>query len=174
MSLGARAVNLFSLCPFPDVPVGPVVWKLSQICEFMTPKSPCPSRIKGLILAHVHSQMNMHTCAKVVPDRSSCLASFPHFLMCAPPQCPLGFEGLLFLAYVHSLMNLYTCATVGPDRSSGLEAFPDLLSDDPLTPMPLPYQGVHFALTSIPRLICTRVQNLVPIGPDVWHLSPIC
>ena len=38
-------------------------------------------------------------------------------------------------------MNLYTCAKFGPDQ---LEAFPDLWIDDPLTPMPLCYQGDNF------------------------------
>ena len=41
-------------------------------------------------------------------------------------------------------MNMYTCAKFDPDRSRGLEAFPDLWIDDPLTPIPLGYQGVTF------------------------------
>ena len=80
--------------------------------------------------AHVHSQINMHTCAKFGPDRSSCVASFPHALLC-DPLTPSKGERLIFLADVYSQMNLHTRVKFGPDRSSGLEAFPDLWIDDP-------------------------------------------
>ena len=39
--------------------------------------------------------------------------------------------------------------------------------------MLLGYQGVNCELMSIPRLIYIRVQNVVPIGPAVWHISHI-
>ena len=73
--------------------------------------------------------MNMHTCAKFSPDRSSCLAYFPHVLMCdplTPSKFPLGRERLNCLADVYFQMNMYTSVKFGPDRSSGLLAFPDL------------------------------------------------
>ena len=90
--------------------------------------------------------MNMHTCAKFVPDRSRCFASFPHYSICeplTPSICPLGLEWLTFFSLCPFPVNLYTCATFGPDRSSGLEAFPDELIDDRLNPIPLRYQGVN-------------------------------
>ena len=80
-------------------------------------------------LANVHSEINMHTCAKFGPDRSSSMASFPHVLMCdslTPSKYPMGLARLLFLADVYSQMNPHTCVKFGPDRSSGLEAFPDI------------------------------------------------
>ena len=84
------------------VTIDPVVWTLSQIYELMTPNPPCPSDIKGIIcLAHVHSHMNMHTCAKFGPDRSSCLAYFPHFCMYDPlthPNIPLGLDRLILFS----------------------------------------------------------------------------
>ena len=61
------------------VPIGTAVWHLSHIFEFVTPcPSKCPLRIKGLIvLAYVHSLMNLYTCAKVDPDRFRGLEAFP-------------------------------------------------------------------------------------------------
>ena len=62
--------------------------------------------------------MNLHMCAKFGPDRSSCLGSILHFLICdplTPSQMPLGVSSpLICLAYVHSQMNLHTCAEFGP------------------------------------------------------------
>ena len=63
-----------------------------------------PVGYRGVIfLAPVHSQMNMHTCAKFGPDRY-----------------PLGLDMLICLADVHSQMNLHACVKLGPDRRSGL------------------------------------------------------
>ena len=39
--------------------------------------------------------------------------------------------------------------------------------------MPVGYRGVNFELKSIPRWICIREPNLIPIGTAVWHLSHI-
>ena len=72
------------------------------------------------------------------------IPTFWHLWPPDPLQIPLGARGFNVLAYAHSLVNLYTCAKFDPDRSSGLEAIPDLLIDDPLTPIPLGYQGVNF------------------------------
>ena len=92
-----------------------------------------PSCIKGLLFSscpfQVHSQMNMHTCPKFVPDRSSCLAYFLHFGICdplTPSKYPLGLESSMFSADIYSQMYQHTCVKCGPDGSSGLEAFPDL------------------------------------------------
>ena len=71
----------------------------------------------------IRVQTDLHTCPKCVPDRSSCFASFPHFVMCdllTPSKYPLGLERLIVFSHVHSQMNLHTCVKFGPDRSSGL------------------------------------------------------
>ena len=67
--------------------------------------------------------MTIHTCAKFGPDRSSRLASFPHFLMCDPLnplQITIGSREFNFLADFHSQINLPGCVNVGSDRSKGL------------------------------------------------------
>ena len=101
-------------------------------------------------LTYIHSQMNLHMCAKFGPDRSSCLGSILNFWICdplTPSQMPLGVSSpLICLAYVHSQMNLHTCAEFGPDRSSCLASFLHFWICDPLTPYkcPLMSRGVTF------------------------------
>ena len=108
--------------------IGPAVWHLSNIFEFVTPKP--------------------------------------------PSNVPWGSRGTFFSLCPFRDESVYVCQ-IWSGSVSGLEAFPDVWIDDPLTPMPLGYQGVHFYLMSIPRLICIRVPNLFTIGPAVWYLSHI-
>ena len=66
--------------------------------------------------------MNLHTCAKFGPDRSSGLEAFPDLWIDDPLTlpCPSGIiQGVIFLAYVHSHPDEYAsrCAKFGPDRS---------------------------------------------------------
>ena len=80
-------------------PIGPAVWYLSHIFEFVTPLSPfkCPLGIERLIcLAYVHSLMNLYMCAKCGPDRSSGLEVFPDVLIDDPLPCPSVITGLMF------------------------------------------------------------------------------
>ena len=97
-----------------------------SIDDPLTPKASRVSRVN--FLAHVHSQINM--CAKFGPDRSSCLASFPHVLMSdpiPPSKYPLGIERLIVLVDVHSQIYeyAYVCqmlVPIGPvvcDRTVG-------------------------------------------------------
>ena len=98
-------------------------------CLPHTPPPPPHSQrgLEGLnCLAYVHSQMNQHTCAKFGPDRSSGLASVPHFLICdplTPYKCSLMSRGVTFLTYIHSQMDLPMCAEFGPNRSSCMASF---------------------------------------------------
>ena len=65
----------------------------------------------------------MHTCVNFFPGRSSCLASFPHCLMCDPlttSKYPLGLDMLIVLPDVYSQMNLHTGVKFGSERSSCL------------------------------------------------------
>ena len=110
------------------VPIGPVVLKLSQIYELMTPNPPCPPGIEGLMFSSCPFP-DEYPCVCQIWSRSVQLFGiFSTFLNLWPPdplQMPLGDWGVNFLAYVNSLVNLYTCAKCGSDHSSGLEAFPD-------------------------------------------------
>ena len=127
----------------------------------------------------------MHTCAKFGPDRYSCLASFPHFLICdplTPSKCPLGLEWLICLAYVYSLVNLYTCAKFGPDRSSRLDDLPDLRIDDPLTAPHAPRvsRGCYIFFSSCPfpyeyAYVCqiwSRSVQMFGIFPTYVYVCP--
>ena len=74
------------------VPIGPVVWKLSQIYELMTPM---PLGYQGVICFSSCPDEYAYMCAKFGPDRSRCLAFPPHFWMCdplTPSKYPLGLE----------------------------------------------------------------------------------
>ena len=87
----------------------------ATIPTFLNLCHPDPSRyllgLERLIrLADVHSQTNLHACVKFGPDRSSCLAYFPHLLMCDPYALPNNHwvsRGYFFLADIHSQMNLH-------------------------------------------------------------------
>ena len=124
----------------------------------------------------IYMQMDLHTCAKCVHNWSSCLGSFQYFLNLWHPnslQMSLGARVFnLFSLFPFPDESVYVCQ-VGPDWSRGLEAFPYVCIGDPLTHMPLGYQGVTCYLMSIPRWLCIRVPKLFPIGPALWHLSHI-
>ena len=72
--------------------IGPAVWHLPNIFEFVTPKPPfkCPLGLEVLIcLANFHSVMHLYTCAKVALDRSRDLEAFPDLLIdYTPPLTP--------------------------------------------------------------------------------------
>ena len=106
---GSRLAIFFSqLCPFTcrriciyRVPnlftIGPAVWHLSNIFEFVTPKPPSnvPWGSRGwFFVAYFHSLVNLYTCAKFGPDRSSGLEAFPALWIDDPltPRCPSGIK----------------------------------------------------------------------------------
>ena len=65
------------------------------------PPIPLARRVsRGKFLAHDHSQMNMHTCAKFGIDCSSGLEAFPYLGIDDPltSPCPSGIKGVFFLA----------------------------------------------------------------------------
>ena len=167
-------MNMYTCAKFdPDRSSGSEAFPYLWIDDSLTPHAPRVSR--GYFLAHVHSQMNMHMCAKFGPDRYSCLAYLPHVVWWPPNplQKPLGARYVnLFSLFPFPDESVYVCQ-VGPDWSRGLEAFPYVCIGDPLTHMPLGYQGVTCYLMSIPRWLCIRVPKLFPIGPALWHLSHI-
>ena len=63
------------------------------MCAPLTP-SKCPLGLEELlILAYVHSVINVYTCAKYGPDRSSGLEAFPDLLIDDPlTPMPLGYQ----------------------------------------------------------------------------------
>ena len=91
------------------------------MCDPLTP-SKYPLGLERLMfLADVYSQMNLHTCVKFGPDRSSGLEAFPDLCINDPQtSMPVGYREVNFLADVHSQMNMHTCVKFYPDRSSGL------------------------------------------------------
>ncbi len=81
-----------SLCPFPDESadvnqswcqsVKPIdrFPRLLNVWPPKTPNSPLVSR-GAICLAYIHSQMNLHMCAKFGANRSSRLIAFPEFVL---------------------------------------------------------------------------------------------
>ena len=121
--LGLEGLIVFSLCPFTGefIYVRQILSRsfllfgsFPRFMNWRTPNLSCLSVMKGLfVLAHVHSQMNMHMCAKFGPDRSSCLASFPHFCMCeplTPSKYPLWLSFLWYWANIHLDSLAQACA----------------------------------------------------------------
>ena len=84
---------IFSLCPFPDESADVYhIWcqsvqsfdSLPRLLDLWPPKTPpkCPLVSWGSIgLAYIHSQMNLHMCAKFGVNRSSGLVAFPEFVL---------------------------------------------------------------------------------------------
>ena len=98
---------VFSLCPFPDesadvnqswcksVQPFDSFSRLLNVWPLKTPMCPLVSR-RAICLAFIHSQMNLHMCAKFGANRSSCLTASTDFWICdplKPPKCPLGYWG---------------------------------------------------------------------------------
>ena len=112
-------------------------------------------------------QTDLHTCAKFVHNRSSCLASFQHFWICDPQtpfKCPMGLEGLLFFLlfpFPDESVGLYVCQ-VWSWSVQGLEAFPDLWIDDPLTPSGI--KGLIFTSCPFP-------DEYAYVGPVIFRFK---
>ena len=62
-----------------------------------TPSAPLVSR-RAICLAYIHSQTNLHMCAKFGANQSSCLTASPDFLICDPPKTPWGIEGRILFS----------------------------------------------------------------------------
>ena len=131
---------------------------------------------------YIHSQMNLHMCAKFGYNRSSRLTASVDFWICdplKPPKCPPGIlRGELYLAYVHSQTNPHTWTNVGANRSSCLTASPDFLICDPLKP-PWVIEGrIIFSLCRFPDesadLCQIRCQSVLPIDsfPKQFNVWP--
>ena len=140
------------------VPFGPSVWYLTQtyICDPLKPRN-APCGIEGrIVFSYVLSQTTPQTCTKFGANRSSRLTASPDIWICdplKPHKMPPGvLWGDLHLAYVQSVQLFDSFSRV-------LNVWP------PKTPKCL---EEHFVWRiSIPRWICTCVQNLVPIGAAV-------
>ena len=80
------------------------------------------------LFSRFHSYMNMYTCAKFDPDRSSGSEAFPYLWIddSLTPHAPRVSRGY-FLVYVHSQMNMHMCAKFGPDRYSCLAYLPHVV-----------------------------------------------
>ena len=107
MPLGYQGVNV-ELMSIPRliylrvqnlVPIGPAVWHLSHIvlmCDLSNPlQMPLVAREVDFILADVHSQINLYSCAKCGPDRTSGLEAFAELLIDDPPN-PHAPPGILY------------------------------------------------------------------------------
>ena len=151
--VGSWVVNC--LCPFPDESAYMCqIWSRSVqrfgiFPTFLNLWPPNPLQMpldvsRGyFFLTYIHSQMNLHMCAKFGPDRSSCLGSILHFLICdplTPSQMPLGVSSpLICLAYVHSQMNLHVDVCRIWSRSVQLLGiFPTFLNLWPPDPLQMP------------------------------------
>ena len=102
LPLVSHGAYLFNICPFPDspayvqhlFPISTAVWLLFPvfwIVDSLTPPPP-PQCRRGvswgeLFLAHVHSQMNTHTCTEFGANRSIRVVAFPD-LNLWPPETP--------------------------------------------------------------------------------------
>ena len=133
---------VFSLCPFPDESADVnQSWcqsvqpfdSFSRLLTVWPPKPPkCPlvSR-RAICVAYIHSQMNLHMCAKFGANRSIRLTASRDFWICdalKPTKCmPPGIlRGELYLAYAHSQTNPQTqiwCQSV-----QLFDSFPRLLN----------------------------------------------
>ena len=116
----SRSVQLF--CLFPTF------WNLWPPDSLQMPLG-----ARGInCLAYVHSRMNMYTCAKFDPVRSSGLEAFPDLWIYNPltHHAPRISRGNL-LAHVHSQIIMHTYAKFGPDRSCCMAYFPHVLMCDP-------------------------------------------
>ena len=98
---------IFSLCPFPDESADvDQSWcqsvqpfdsfsRLLNVWPPKTPKFPLVSW-RAICLAYIHSQMNLHMCAKFGANRSRRLTASTYFWNCdplKPPKCPWGIDG---------------------------------------------------------------------------------
>ena len=96
---------VLNLCPFADESAEVnQSWRqsvqpfdsFSSLLNGWPPKSPmCPlvSR-RAICLAYIHSQMNLHMCAKFGANRSSRLTASTDFWICdPPPNAPWDIEG---------------------------------------------------------------------------------
>ena len=74
-------------------------------------------------------------CPQCCPNRSSCLAAFPYFIIVNSHNMSLGSQGDSFLAGVHSIMNqhIYVC-TIWSRSIKPSDSFPMLLNCLPSIP----------------------------------------
>ena len=150
---------VFSLCPFQDEST--YVYRIW-----------CQSGIKLCPFPDESADMYQIWCQSVEQ-----FDSFPRHLNLWPPKNTKMPPGVLwgdwYLAYVYSRMNPQTWTKVGANRPSRLTASPDVWMFDPLKPPSAPWclEGQFLWRISIPRWICRREPNLVPIGPAVWQLQ---
>ena len=149
--LGYCGATLFSICPFPDesADVNPG-WcqsvqpfdSFSRRLNCWTPKTAKCSLVsrRAICLAYIHSQMNLHMCAKFGANRSSRLTASTYFWIRDPqnpPKCPWVIVGRIVCPFPDESLDVYhiRCQSVPP-----FDSFLRLLNLWPLL-NPLGYWG---------------------------------
>ena len=176
---------VFSLCPLPDESadvnhswcqsVKPFD-SFSRLLNVLPPQ-------RAICLAYIHSQMNLHMCAKFGGNRYSRLTASTDVWICdplKPTKMPPGIlGGEFYLAYVHSQTNLHTCTKFGANRSSPLTASPDFWICDHLKPPGVLRGELYLAYVDSQTnpQICTifganRSSRLTP-SPNIWICDPL-